>query len=151
MSKTKSKEEIKITSEEVQDDININETPAEEWQQEPKYKVLGNLWDYTFNHGTEIAPDVDAIAQVLNMSVEEVKECIGELHKENQISDGTDGTIKVNALEIRRKGYPICAICGSELVFKDESVTKDDYYRVRYTCPTCKKGKAEFKTKAKVE
>ena len=150
MSKVKGREEINVTSEEVQDDININETPADEWQQEDKYKVLGYLTDYTYQHGLEINPKPHLIAEKTKLTTATVKECIGQLHKENLISNADNG-IRVNQFSIMRKGYPVCAICGSELDFKDETVTKDDYYRVRYTCPTCKKGKAEFRTKAKVE
>lgn len=171
MSKQQSKEKVIVTSHDVEKDIKINETPAEEFMKENKYKVLGALIDYTHKKAADIkiegnldiAPDIDELAKKVDMSVDQVKECVGELHKEELIRDGEeDGTIRVDQLEVKviRKGFTICAFCGQEMQFENETITdkwgkvdpEGHFINYRFVClnPQCKhQAIADFRVQAR--
>ena len=82
-------------------------------------------------------------------TVEDIKNYIGELHKEGLITDGNEGII-VSGLHAIRKGKPVCAFCGSEMNLDKETITKSDYIHWNYKCSLCK-ATATFRVKGKRE
>jgi hypothetical protein len=159
MSKQQTKEKVIVTDQDVRQDIHINETPAEEYMQEDKYKIFGFLVDQTYKKADklkiegnlDITPDAEEIAKKLDMDVKHVKECVGELHKEELIRDGNEeGSIYVDQLELRviRKGFAFCPFCGQLAKWDSDTITdkwghpdpEGNYVNKRFYCdnPQCK-------------
>lgn len=165
------RQKFEVTSDEARKDIVIQDTPAEEWQQKDKYKILSVLIDMTHKVAADkniegeldIIPNAEEIAKKLDMEVEHVKECVGELHKEYLIKNGEEeGSIVVDQLELKliRKGYPICTFCGQEMEFQDRTITnkwgkidpEGNYVNERFVClnKACKhQATADFRVQAK--
>lgn len=141
----KKKQKIEISNKEVESDIHVDTRLAEQWTQEPKYKVYMELVDLSYR--LFIKPDITRIAEKLEISEYKTKKYIKELAAEHLIEKRSLGYIKVKGLNVTRLGEPVCAFCGSELEKTSEKTTESDYIYWNYKCPLCKEGTAQFRVK----
>lgn len=150
MSKQQTKEKVIVTNKDVEQDIKIRNVEDVDKDILAVQKALVDMVykkvkEKELDGDIDIKPDAEKLAKELDLSVERVKECVGELHKQEWLRNGREeGSVKVDQFlfKVIRKGYTLCPFCGQEAEFVNETQTdrwgkvdpEGNYVNWRYNC-----------------